>query len=175
MEKKLFEMYVPQRGKKGVERIFLSRKNIGFSKLIISKYFKDKKFVTIGYDKSDCLLICPFESKEKLCLKINNNNFVNIEKVLEYFRIDLVEEKRIYYFNDIQWSDEYSGLIINIKKQIKKKKSMLKHRWSIKHDRCIKCGTTEIIHKAKGLCSKCDGRERRRENKEMIREFKRVL
>ena len=28
-------------------------------------------------------------------------------------------------------------------------------RWSIKYDNCIKCGTKDVKHKAKGMCSKC--------------------
>lgn len=31
--------------------------------------------------------------------------------------------------------------------------------WSRKYDKCLSCGTTEIPHKAKGLCNKCYGHE----------------
>jgi hypothetical protein len=33
--------------------------------------------------------------------------------------------------------------------------------WSLEHDRCQDCGTTERPHKAKGLCSTCYSRTRR--------------
>ncbi|MCA1669689.1 MAG: HNH endonuclease [Thermomicrobia bacterium] len=29
------------------------------------------------------------------------------------------------------------------------------NRWSRKHDRCVKCGTTERPHNARGLCCNC--------------------
>lgn len=32
---------------------------------------------------------------------------------------------------------------------------MARHRWSLKHDRCIECGTTAIPHGGKGRCGQC--------------------
>jgi len=32
-------------------------------------------------------------------------------------------------------------------------------KWSIKYDKCVKCGRTEYPHKGRGLCQLCYGRE----------------
>lgn len=36
----------------------------------------------------------------------------------------------------------------------------LNGRWSIKHTKCVRCGTTEVRHHRKGLCRACDSARR---------------
>jgi len=41
----------------------------------------------------------------------------------------------------------------------------LTSKWSIKHDKCVKCGRTEYPHRGRGLCKLCYERESRRIHK----------
>lgn len=38
-------------------------------------------------------------------------------------------------------------------------------RWARKHDRCVRCGSTDRRHKGNGLCTKCHDMKRRLERK----------
>ena len=41
----------------------------------------------------------------------------------------------------------------------------LKNKWAYRHSHCVNCGTTEIPHKAKGLCYRCYHRKWDRQNR----------
>jgi hypothetical protein len=51
---------------------------------------------------------------------------------------------------------------------------VLTSKWSIKYNRCVKCGGTEYPHKGNGLCQRCyEKRARRRDTSHIKRDRRR--
>jgi hypothetical protein len=52
--------------------------------------------------------------------------------------------------------------------------SILLDKWSYKHDKCLKCGTTDNKHDARGYCKKCYGKEFRELSNERLRRYRKI-
>lgn len=82
--------------------------------------------------------------KDIKCDWANTNNHKYRRRRKDFIRLcvschrkyDMTEKKKKKAVKNLTWYDR-------------------RNHWSVKHDKCVKCGTTEIRHKCQGYCDRC--------------------